>query len=151
MFQIFFIWPKSKKRPRYGQKNVFFYQKLQFIVFLFKILISTLLKISLLFPNSSPRGPKIFFLQKIVLEPLLTPFSHPTSFSGADKLQIAGWGNNLGVREARGIFAPPPDSRFLSLAIRKDLTTANLTSSYWLSIKEFTNLHFWICPTSLSR
>ena len=105
-FYLAKIQKKTKIRPK---KPVFFYQKLQFIVFFFKIFKSTLLKISLLFPNSSHRGPKNFFSSKNRSKTLLTPFSRPTSFSGADKLQIAGWGNNRGVREARGIFALPPE------------------------------------------
>ena len=105
MSEFFSFGQNPKKDQDTAKKTGFFYQKLQFIVFFFKIFKSTLLKISLLFPNRAPRGPKIFFLQKIVLEPLLTPFSRLTSFSGADKLQIAGWGKNLGV-------PPPPQIYF---------------------------------------
>ena len=60
-----------KKSPKL---NRFFYQKLQFIVFFFKIFKSTLLKISLLFPNSSLRGPKNFFSSKNRSK---TPFDPP--------------------------------------------------------------------------
>ena len=95
------IQKKTKIRPK---KPGFFYQKLQFIVFFFKIFKSTLLKISLLFPNSSPRGLNFFFLQKIVLN----PFFSPDIFLRGGQTPNRRVGQQLGRTRSARDFCPPP-------------------------------------------
>ena len=93
-----------KKSPKL---NRFFYQKLQFIVFFFKIFKSTLLKISLLFPNSSLRGPKRCFSSKNCSITPFDPLFSPDIFLRGGQTPNRSVGQQSGRTRSARDFWPP--------------------------------------------